>query len=111
MKLSTMQRSSFSIDSLMSGSPGFQSPSFQWPFMYNGYMLLPRYFPGSPLCLQDQLLSGHPLPTYRENPIDCRMQGLNALNNRSPSLDLQHSKFFFFIFSPNLELGDICKKE
>lgn len=94
VKFFAMQRSSFSIDSLISGSPGFQNPAFQWPFLYNGYMLLPRYFPGAPLCLQDQLLPGPRLPAYREGPIDCRVQGLTIPINRSPSLDLQHSKYY-----------------
>ncbi|KAG8187707.1 hypothetical protein JTE90_000173 [Oedothorax gibbosus] len=100
-----MQRASFSIDSLMSGStavnPGFRShPAFQFPFFYNGYVFLPRSglypagFPGQ----TDHLLAGQPRLSFPDIPLDCRAAGYttaaspsSTTSNRSSIFDLQHS--------------------
>ncbi|CAL1281920.1 unnamed protein product [Larinioides sclopetarius] len=94
-----MQRASFSIDSLISGSPaspGYRNPvaAFQLPFFYNGYVFLPRTglypagaigFPGqTPLCLPDHF-SGAPRHPFPDAPLDCRNNANGYANAASPS--------------------------
>uniref|UniRef100_A0A2L2YND8 Homeobox protein unplugged n=1 Tax=Parasteatoda tepidariorum TaxID=114398 RepID=A0A2L2YND8_PARTP len=104
-----MQRASFSIDSLISGSPagpGYRNPAFQLPFFYNGYVFVPRSglystgalsFPGQ--LLPDHLINGHRLP-LPDIPQECRgttagytgaASPSSTTSNKSPVFDLQHS--------------------
>lgn len=110
-----MQRASFSIDSLISGSttvnPGFRNhPAFQFPFFYNGYVFLPRSglypagFPGGQGGLPDHLLAG-PRLSFPDAPLDCRAAGYttaaspsSTTSNRSSIFDLQHSKWRMILF-------------
>ncbi|XP_054724368.1 homeobox protein unplugged-like [Uloborus diversus] len=101
-----MQRtSSFSIDSLISGNPGFRAPAFQLPFFYNGYVFVPHSGlysnltgPG-PLCLPDPLIGGPRIP-HPDLPMDCRgspagytaaASPSSTASNRSSLGDPQHS--------------------